>query len=218
MLGQEWDTLCGTKAKPHTSVPLPLQTFQTCRQLPREGAISDPAVRGTKISAEVYNWTERCRALSWASSLPPGARRRSGSPDPSPGPCPLPPAPCPHPPQARSLAASAFFREASHPSGPSRSGGPCVSFSAPPAPSPRPSSPRPSPGSAPRAPGWGSHRSGPFAPGGDRAALFLRSSWAGCRCCLSPQRSVSPFPIFLFLTHFLFYSLSAKTYLFTVFI
>lgn len=140
MLGQEWDSLCGTKAKPQTSVPLPLPTFQTCRQLPREGAISDPAVRGTKISAEGYNWTERCRALSWASSLPPGARRRSYSPDPSPG-------PCPRPPQARSLAASSFFREASRPSGPSRSGGPSVSFSAPPA--PRPAPPRPAPRRAP---------------------------------------------------------------------
>lgn len=67
VLSQERGSQSAAKAKPPTSGPLPLQTFQTCRQLlPSEAAISDQAVKGTEIPAKVYNWTS-CQALSRAS-------------------------------------------------------------------------------------------------------------------------------------------------------
>ena len=92
MLGRERGLQSPAKAKPPTSGPLPLQTFQTCRQLlPGEGAISDQAVQGTEIPAKVYNWTRvvrPCPGLLSDFSLPPGARRCSCCSDPSPASCP----------------------------------------------------------------------------------------------------------------------------------
>lgn len=142
-------------------------------------------------------------------------------------------------PMPRQLPASCSGRDTPLPSplssgdlpphlGPSRSRRLCVSFSAraPPLAPPRPSSPRPAhPAAAPpparlRPPssGLGIPPLGPLRPWGDGAALFLGSSWTGCRCCISPQGSISLFPIFLFLTHFLFYSLRSKPYLFCIYL
>ena len=208
MLGRERGLQSPAKAKPPTSGPLPLQTFQTCRQLlPGEGAISDQAVQGTEIPAKVYNWTRvvrPCPGLLSDFSLPPGARRCSCCSDPSPASCPHRPTATPKRDTPSPLP---LLPGASRPSPGDRA---CPSPFAPPRPlrpprppeplpshRPPPSSPRPPPGPALRARGWGSHLPGRFAPGGTRAALFLGSSWAGCRCCIFflPRRCL-PFPYF----------------------
>lgn len=80
-----------------------------------------------------------------------------------------------------------------------------------------PSSQARPPPAPPSTPSWGLPAPGPLCPWGDRAALFLGSSWAGCRRS-PPGGPVSPFLIFVFLQHFLFYLLSSKPYLFTGFL